>query len=865
MKRLPISEQSQMGVRGLTTYIAKNADKYLNPHELHDCNLVIDGDSLASNLYRWSPNCSSAFGGNYDQYFRIVCNFFAMLKQCNVTAYVVLDGGYQRRKLRTVRSRLRSKVATIKYLNPNSCKPVFPILMREVFVEALEQCHVHVMRCVFEADDEVAVLARKLKCPVLSYDSDFYIHNVQYIPSITLTMKVYRKTVTTNGDGAATKRTVSKRKTVVQEMLDDGHGLKNKPVSSQADAKTQCYYYMDCCMYTIENLIQRKGLNDEMLPLFAVLLGNDYIKISIFNKFYRNVSLKGCGKKNSQQGKRIMAIFQWLQNQTVESAVTKVLSRVPKDRRPWLQNQIESAMSGYYNENCCSYAFFGFKEQTVRNNESLKALLDNVADRSSELDDSDSEATSSTETSSEIDDDDRAIDAYSDDEVEKEGNMPHVNSTGNAAEYEVDYERNLSDESDSEDRERSVFDAYTPPEWIQSTWLHAKLPRFVIDLLHLRLYVNAPQIENFLLPDAHEIATPILQLIFTILHHPHKPSMRYLSRVQRITKIHYKKLPCIEEDLPFDCANDDNFPTFKLAFKELSSFDDINHMLNNQLPADFRLFALSLIYWAKYSKYVDDVHISSTILSLIVLSMIDKLIEPLRIRERFKQKYGAQLGRANSKPIETIESTDQSESEIGTPNIRSQTVASLIPSITKIECIHAQDNLLVHFDVNSRMRKRHTEISSTILHAFAELQAIVYQLNCLNTLCSSPFSNVRISNFCNGTFLYNIYVALKERPDVSYYLENFIFRNSPTLWAIYLKLMEILRPFIACLASNHDIAQKKMKKKNRNARKNRLKNAKKSAAAVETDQDAVDDTNKSESDYEDLNNKFACLLNVNHN
>lgn len=35
-----------MGVRGLTRYIAEKADKYLDPHELHDCDLVIDGDNL---------------------------------------------------------------------------------------------------------------------------------------------------------------------------------------------------------------------------------------------------------------------------------------------------------------------------------------------------------------------------------------------------------------------------------------------------------------------------------------------------------------------------------------------------------------------------------------------------------------------------------------------------------------------------------------------------------------------------------------------------------------------------------------------------------------------------------------------------
>lgn len=114
-----------MGVRGLTTYIAANADRYLDAHELHDCNVVVDGDSLSCQLYK---SINSAFGGNYDHYFRVVCNFFEMLKQCNVTAYVLLDGGYQAKKLTTVKQRLRSKIGAIKHLNPlMDSQPTFPL------------------------------------------------------------------------------------------------------------------------------------------------------------------------------------------------------------------------------------------------------------------------------------------------------------------------------------------------------------------------------------------------------------------------------------------------------------------------------------------------------------------------------------------------------------------------------------------------------------------------------------------------------------------------------------------------------------------------------------------------------------------
>lgn len=144
-----------MGVRGLTTFIAKNASKYLDPHELKDTNLVIDGDNLCSQLYKQIDQGKSAFGGNYDEYFRHVVEFFNMLKKCNVTAYVLLDGGYEMKKMKTVRERLRARIGVIKNIIPLESYLVLPLIMREVFVSALKQSNVKVYRCTFEADNEI--------------------------------------------------------------------------------------------------------------------------------------------------------------------------------------------------------------------------------------------------------------------------------------------------------------------------------------------------------------------------------------------------------------------------------------------------------------------------------------------------------------------------------------------------------------------------------------------------------------------------------------------------------------------------------------------------------------------------------------
>lgn len=144
-----------MGVRGLTTFIAKNAQKYLDPFELKDCNLVIDGDNLCSQLYKEIDKGLSAFGGNYDEFYQHVIDFFSLLKKCNVIPYVLLDGGYEMKKMKTTRERLRSRIGVIKHIIPLESYLVLPIMMREVFVSALKRCNVKVFRCLFEADNEI--------------------------------------------------------------------------------------------------------------------------------------------------------------------------------------------------------------------------------------------------------------------------------------------------------------------------------------------------------------------------------------------------------------------------------------------------------------------------------------------------------------------------------------------------------------------------------------------------------------------------------------------------------------------------------------------------------------------------------------
>lgn len=274
-----------MGVRGLTTYIKNNEKKFLKPHKLHNCIVLLDGNSIAAQLFIWS-NIESAFGGDYDKFAKYVKEFFKLLQKCEIRPLVLFDGGYEQRKLKTVYSRLRDKFKRACQAQPFTGSLNFPLFMRVVLREVLIEMEIPFAQSDFEADDELAALARQLKCPVVSYDSDFYIYDILYIPfpSINFIPVEYKKNV---GDCVGPK------------------------------------YFLDCKIYSVDVFIESfGGLDKSMLPLLASLLGNDYIKRSVFKKFYANLKIPK-GKTNYLQ-RRIKAVIEWLRHETFESAVYKV-------------------------------------------------------------------------------------------------------------------------------------------------------------------------------------------------------------------------------------------------------------------------------------------------------------------------------------------------------------------------------------------------------------------------------------------------------------------------------------------------------------------------------------------------------------
>lgn len=295
-----------MGIRGLTTYISNHEDWFLEKIQLRDSFLVIDGCSLAAQLYQRLHDSNDSFGGDYDHYKCIITGFFEVLRAAVIIPLIIVDGGYQFIKYRTQKTRMENRISTIQDLNPatQGRYNMNPPLLMDTFKDVINELGIKMILCDYEADYHIASLARAMKCPVLSYDSDFFIYDCLYIPINTVTMECRKK---------------------------------------------QGKYVLECKLYRVERFLQKfGGMDKSLLPLVGTLLGNDYVNKNVFSNFFNQMKLpkKSSTKINDQQ-RTISALLHWLQPHTLESATARILSRLKYQDRERVAKIIEDSIEGF--------------------------------------------------------------------------------------------------------------------------------------------------------------------------------------------------------------------------------------------------------------------------------------------------------------------------------------------------------------------------------------------------------------------------------------------------------------------------------------------------------------------------------------
>ncbi|XP_026870775.2 protein asteroid homolog 1 [Electrophorus electricus] len=261
-----------MGVQGLTSYVEGNR-QFFTDLKLRKSHLVIDGCSLYFRLY-FSCGLDQARGGDYDIFAVQVRRFFAALSECGVLPFVVVDGGIDQsdRKFKTLRERAQSKIHEAHALSRGAHGSVLPLLTREVFRQVLRDLGVPLVQCVSEADFEVASLAHQWRCPVLSNDSDFYIFDLPggYLPFTFFEWE--------NVCGKTSER------------------------------------YIPALRFTVNRFCSHfNHMNKQLLPLFAVVTGNDYTPAETFEMLSSRVELQREARaRGGRSNPRIEGLLLWL-------------------------------------------------------------------------------------------------------------------------------------------------------------------------------------------------------------------------------------------------------------------------------------------------------------------------------------------------------------------------------------------------------------------------------------------------------------------------------------------------------------------------------------------------------------------------
>uniref|UniRef100_A0A3P8PX83 Asteroid domain-containing protein n=1 Tax=Astatotilapia calliptera TaxID=8154 RepID=A0A3P8PX83_ASTCA len=182
-------------------------------------------------------------GGEYAAYESLIERFITALRTCEVDPYMVLDGGsdHTNKKLETVTKRAEQRIERAHRAAKDGGKEdIRPIMTKWVFRQTLTRLKVPVAQCFGEADREIAALADKWQCPVLSNDSDFYIFNL----SAGLLPISYFQWQDVKGNG------------------------------SKSYIPCKRYYTSSFCIYF--------EIQPQLLPTFAALAGNDYVKLPKF-------------------------------------------------------------------------------------------------------------------------------------------------------------------------------------------------------------------------------------------------------------------------------------------------------------------------------------------------------------------------------------------------------------------------------------------------------------------------------------------------------------------------------------------------------------------------------------------------------
>ncbi|XP_032345331.1 protein asteroid homolog 1 isoform X2 [Camelus ferus] len=300
-----------MGIRGLMSFVEDHSNEFFTDLKLRDTKIIIDGYALFHRLC-FNSDLDLQYGGDYDSFADVVQKFFESLFACKICPYVVLDGGcdISDKKLTTLKDRAREKIQMAHSLSVGSGGYVCPLLIREVFIQVLNRLQVPFVQCFSEADRDIMTLANHWNCPVLSSDSDFCIFDLKggFCPLNSFQW-----------------RNVSTIK-----------GTRDRYIPAK------CFSLDALCRHF-------SNMNKALLPLLAVLCGNDHVNLPVVETFLSKVRLPpGAAGSKGRRHHRVLGLLNWLSHFAGPAeALNQVLKQLPKKSRGDVRELLCCSMEEY--------------------------------------------------------------------------------------------------------------------------------------------------------------------------------------------------------------------------------------------------------------------------------------------------------------------------------------------------------------------------------------------------------------------------------------------------------------------------------------------------------------------------------------
>lgn len=289
-----------MGVSGLKTFVFENSKQLLKSIKLRKTPLIIDGNGICHKLFNNLKSISDYFGGNYDEFEKLCEHFFTELSDCDIEPHVFFDGVQDPSKVETTFNRLKRRIELQQQISEGKQieenDRMLPMLAYETFKSVLLKRDIRHETCAWESDPQMAIFAKKLDCPILTCDSDFFIYDIP--------------------------------KCVVVDKID----LTKFKKCEEKEGN-----YLEVEMYHISDMISQLGpdaKNHTWIALLATVLGND--RIMCFRQFLKEAKLPvRCNTlRDISESKKVIKALGWLKSkQTLDEAIDELKSYDKPEQR----------------------------------------------------------------------------------------------------------------------------------------------------------------------------------------------------------------------------------------------------------------------------------------------------------------------------------------------------------------------------------------------------------------------------------------------------------------------------------------------------------------------------------------------------